>query len=270
MELVADLVVPITGTSGRLFELSRAIGCEELLPVADGVSARFAAMSAAGLLPGSLMGIDIVKLLEGAAAMNAHFREGPATANIVLKYAGICHLWETVGQANVRVLALWGNALAGVGYWYDQLVAESLGKDGRGVTPLSVVNTRDLHSRGQQHQEGRRDKLITNVVVDAPRRDKLAVGSSELDEDQLNPLADRALGDLMSAAFKGMKQAYAEERRPTADLRLPKLNELALGQFLQMMMLATVVEARLLGVNPYGQPGVEAYKKHMNELLRKS
>lgn len=270
MELVADLVVPITGSSGRLFELARVLGCEELLPVADGVSARFAAMSAAGLLPGSLMGLDIVKLLEGAVAMNAHFREAPAAENIVLKYAGVCNLWETVGHANVRVLSLWSNALAGVGYWYDQLVAGSLGKAERGVTPVSVVNARDLHGRGQQHQQGRRDKLITNVIVDAPRRDKLAVGSSELDEDQLNPLADRSLGELMGAAQVGMKRAYADERRPTADLHLPKLNELALGQFLQMMMLATVVEARLLGINPYGQPGVEAYKKHMNELLRKS
>jgi len=270
MELVADLVVPITGSYGRLFEMARALGCEELLPVADGVSARFAVMSAAGLLPGSLMGIDIVKLLEGAAAMNAHFREAAAGENIVLRYAGVCHLWETVGKANVRVQALWGNALSGVGYWCDQLVAESLGKQEQGVTPLSVVNTRDLHSRGQQHQQGRPDKLITNVIVDAPRRDKLTVGSSDMDEDQLNSLADRSLGDLMNAAFAGMKQAYADERRPTADLHLPKLNEVSLGQFFQMMMLATVVEARLLGVNPYGQPGVEAYKNHMNELLRKS
>jgi glucose-6-phosphate isomerase len=270
MELVADLVVPITGNSGRLFQLSRALGCEELLPVADGVSARFAVMSAAGLLPGALMGIDIIKLLEGAAALNAHFREAPAGENIVLKYAGVCHLWDVVGHANVRVLSLWGNALSGVGYWYDQLVAESLGKQEQGVTPFSVVNTRDLHSRGQQHQQGRHDKLITNVIVEAPRRDKLTVGSSDLDEDQLNPLADRSLGDLMSAALAGMKQAYEEEHRPTADLRLPKLNELALGQFFQMMMLATVVEAQLLDINPYGQPGVEAYKKHMNALLRKS
>ncbi len=270
MELVADLVVPITGASGRLFELSRALGCEELLPVADGVSARFAVMSAAGLLPGALMGIDVVRLLEGAAAMNTHFREAPAKENIVLRYAGVCHLWDSVGDASVRVLSLWGNALAGIGYWYDQLVAESLGKHGQGVTPISVVNTRDLHSRGQQHQQGRRDKLITNVIVDAPRRDKLTVGSSDMDEDQLNPLADRSLGDLLGAALSGMKQAYADERRPTADLRLPKLNETSLGQFFQMMMLATVVEARLLGINPYGQPGVEAYKRHMNELLRKS
>lgn len=270
VELVADLVVPITGSSGRLFEMARTLGCEELLPVADGVSARFAVMSAAGLLPGSLMGLDVVKLLEGAAAMKAHFRDSPASENIVLRYVGVSHLWDTVGDANIRVLSLWGNALAGVGYWYDQLVAESLGKAEQGVTPISVVNTRDLHSRGQQHQQGRRDKLITNVIVDTPRRDKLAVGSSEMDEDQLNPLADRSLGDLMSAAIAGMKQAYADGRRPTAELHLPKLNEASLGQFFQMMMLATVVEARLLGLNPYGQPGVEAYKKHMNEVLRKS
>ncbi len=269
MELVADLIVPVTGPKGRLFELSRAIGCEQIFPIPEGLGGRFSVLSAVGLLPGAIMGIDIVRLLEGAAAMTEHFCSAPVEENIVLQYAAVGHLMERRRGISNRVMACWGNALESVGMWYDQLLAESLAKDEQGPTPLSVVNTRDLHTRGQQHQQGRRDKLITNLVVESVRREKLLVGSSDLDEDQLNALADRSLSELMSAALTGAKRAYAEDARPVAELRLPKLDEASLGQFFQMMMLATVVEARLLGVNPYGQPGVETYKQHMSALLHK-
>ena len=134
--------------------------------------------------------------------------------------------------------------------------------------PLTVVNTRDLHSRGQQHQEGRRDKLITNVIVDTCEREPVAIGASDFNQDQLNELADKTLPDILDAATKGTNQAYRDANRPTADLHLPALGEHVLGQVLQMLMLATVVEGRLIGINPYGQPGVEAYKKNMNAILR--
>lgn len=133
---------------------------------------------------------------------------------------------------------------------------------------MTVVNTRDLHSRGQQHQEGIRDKLITNVIVKEVRRDRLRVGTSEFDQDQLNVLADKSVPEIMSAAIAGTNKAYAEDGRPTADLLLPRSDEASMGQFFQMMMLATVLEGRLIGINPYGQPGVEGYKHHMNEFLR--
>jgi len=133
-----------------------------------------------------------------------------------------------------------------------------------------VVNTRDLHSRGQQHQEGRRDKLITNLVVDhaSTSREPLAIGQSDLNQDQLNELADKTLPDVLHAALQGTNQAYREDLRPTADLHLSRLDEHVMGQLFQMFMLATVVEGRMIHINPYGQPGVEAYKKNMNAILR--
>jgi glucose-6-phosphate isomerase len=214
------------------------------------------------------LGLDVVALLNGAAAMNARFKAAPPGNNPVLDYVGVCHLMELLRGAHVRVLATWGKGLEAAGFWYDQLLSESLGKQEKGATPITVVNTRDLHSRGQQHQEGRRDKLITNLIVDRPRREPLSVGRSELDQDQLNSLAQKTLPDIMAAAIEGTNLAYADDRRPTADLHLPRLDEAALGQLFQMLMLATVVEGRLIGVNPYGQPGVEAYKRHMNAILR--
>jgi glucose-6-phosphate isomerase len=261
-------VIPVTGPSGKLFELAKALGCPELFDVPDGVGGRFSILSAVGLLPAELMGLDIVRLLEGASAMNEHFRNTGPKDNLVLRYVGVCHLMETMGGCTIRLLSTWGKRLEAVGLWYDQLLSESLGKQERGAMPLTVVNTRDLHSRGQQHQEGKRDKLITNVIVDTPSGAPTKIGVSDLNQDGLNELADKTLADVLSAATAGTNQAYREENRPTADLHLPRLDEYSLGQFFQMMMLATVVEGRLLGINPYGQPGVEAYKKNMNAILR--
>ena len=268
-KLIAQRVVPVTGSSGRLFDLSAALGCPDVFPVPDGVGGRFSILSAVGLLPAAILGLDVVRLLEAAAAMNARFKDAPVGDNPVLDYVGVSHLMERDHGATMRVLSVWAKGLESIGLWYDQLLAESLGKtEQHGATPLTVLNTRDLHSRGQQHQAGRRDKLITNVIVEAWRRDPLSIGISELDQDQLNVLADKTLPEIMTAAIAGTNKAYAEDGRPTTDLRLPQLDEASLGQLLQMLMLATVVEGRLIGVNPYGQPGVEAYKKHMNAFLR--
>ena len=166
------------------------------------------------------------------------------------------------------MLSTWGKGLESVGLWYDQLLSESLGKNGLGATPLTVVNTRDLHSRGQQHQDGRRDKLITNLIVEKTQREWIAIERSDFDQDQLNALSGKTLPDILTAAYSGTNQAYAEDYRRTATIRLPRLDEGSLGQLFQMLMLATAVEGRLVGINPYGQPGVEAYKKKMTAILR--
>lgn len=264
---LARLVVPVTGSTGKLFELAKAIGCAELFPVPDGVGGRFSVLSAVGLLPAAILGLDVVKLLQGAAEMNEHFRSAPPGANAVLDYVGVGHLLEVKRGATIRVMQVWSKALECVGLWYDQLLAESLGKDGQGATPLTAVNTRDLHSRAQQHQQGRADKFYTNVVLDRWHCDPLPVGASDLDQDKLNDLAGKTLPELMTAAIQGTNESYRSDGRPTADIHLPELNERHLGQLFQMLMLATVVEGRLIGINPYGQPGVEGYKNNMSRIL---
>ncbi|MBN2296807.1 MAG: glucose-6-phosphate isomerase, partial [Pirellulales bacterium] len=196
------------------------------------------------------------------------WNSGPGK-NAVLDYVAACHLMETRRGANTRVLSSWGKGMEAMGLWYDQLLAESLGKDGQGALPLTTVNTRDLHSRGQQHQQGRRDKLITNMTVASHKREAIELKASTMNQDRLNELAGKTLPQILKAALDGTNRAYEDDHRPTTTIRLPALDEASLGQFFQMMMLATVVEGRLIGINPYGQPGVEAYKKHMNEFLRK-
>jgi glucose-6-phosphate isomerase len=269
LEPLADLVVPVTGGKGRLCDLAHRLRCRDVFPIPEGVGGRFSILSAVGLLPAAILGLDIVALLEGALAMTERCRTAPVGSNPVLDYVGVCHLMEVRRGAHVRVLSTWGKRLEAVGLWYDQLLSESLGKDGQGALPLTAVNTRDLHSRGQQHQEGRRDKLITNLCVEpAAGAAPLPVGMSDLDEDKLNELAAKTLPQILQAAMQGTNQAYRADARPTAELRLPKLDEACLGQLFQMLMLATVIEGRLIGINPYGQPGVEAYKENMNAILR--
>jgi glucose-6-phosphate isomerase len=266
---LGQLVVPVTGTSGKLADLANAIGCRESFPVPDGVGGRFSVLSAVGLLPAALMGLDVKALLQGAADMNEHFATAPMEENIVARFVAAAHGMEQLRGADIRILSTWGKRLEALGLWYDQLLAESLGKHERGAMPLTIVNTRDLHSRGQQHQEGKRDKYITNLIVESCTRSALAIGESDNNEDGLNELAATTIPELLAAAIEGTNQAYREDNRPTADLVLPNLDEYHLGQLFQMFMLATVLEGRLIGINPYGQPGVEAYKRNMNAILRR-
>ena len=108
------------------------------------------------------------------------------------------------------------------------------------------------------------------MILDSWRCDPLAIGTSDRNEDQLNELADKTLPEVMAAALEGTNLAYKEDNRPTTDIHLPAADEASLGQFFQMMMLATALEGRLMGINPYGQPGVEKYKTNMNRLLRQA
>lgn len=264
---LSRLVVPVTGESGKLHDLATELGCSEIFNVPDGVGGRFSVLSAVGLMPAAFLGLDCMQLLEGAVAMNEHFKTAPVSENVVLQYVAVNHLLHVHRQKTIRVMSVWSKALESVGLWYDQLLAESNGKDGLGVTPLTTVNTRDLHSRHQQHQQGRNDKVFNNIIVENYRSDHLGVGNSDRNQDTLNDIADKNLPEIMSAAIKGTNDALHEDGRPTTNLILPSINTHTLGQLFQMLMIATVIEGRLLGVNPYGQPGVEQYKRNMNKNL---
>ncbi len=263
----ADKVVPVTGAVGKLRSLAEALGVpsNQVLPVPDGIGGRFSILTPVGLVPAAVMGLDIRQLLQGAADVTERFFKAEPGENPVLDFVGIGHLFEFDQNMPLRILSTWGDRLEAVGLWYDQLLAESLGKHERGPTPLTVVNTRDLHSRGQQHQEGARDRIITNVRVQKPNREPVTIPKFDdsNNQDQLNAYAGTSMDTVLKAAFDGTNQAYADDGRPTADIVLPELNEYALGELFQMLMLSTVVEGRLVGTNPYGQPGVEAYKRNM-------
>ncbi len=265
--LLKRLVIPVTGSSGKLYDLSQSIGCDEVFNVPDGVGGRFSVLSSVGVLPAALLGLDCIRLLEGACAMNEHFKTAPLEDNIVMQYVSVNHLLAKHRSKSIRVMSVWTKALESFGLWHDQLLAESNGKNGVGVTPLTTVNTRDLHSRHQQHQQGANDKVFNNLIVENYRHDAMPIGRSDRNQDGLNDIADKTLPDIMKAAIQGTNDALHADGRPTTDLIIPELDTFALGQLFQMMMIATVIEGRLLQINPYGQPGVEQYKTNMNHYL---
>ncbi len=266
---VKQLFAVVTGTTSRLRNLFQAHGHDEstILTIPDHIGSRYAVFTPAGLLPAALMGLDVRALLLGAAAMSKRFLEEPFERNPVLQYALVNYLMaEELGKP-LRVLSVWSKKLQTVGLWYEQLVSEGLGKMGRGPTPLTVVQTRDQQTRGQQAQQGPRDRVINNLVVKTGRAVPIPVGMADHNEDELNVIARKGLADLMTAARTGTTKARLDAARPTADLVLPALTEHTLGQLFQMLMLATVVEGRLMGINPYGAPGVEVAQRYVREVL---
>jgi glucose-6-phosphate isomerase len=269
-EWLPRLFAAVTGPASKLHDLFKAHGHEDedILTIPENVGDRFAVFTPAGLLPAALMGLDVRALLLGAAAMTKRFLEEPFERNPVLQLAGVNYLMSQECGKPLRVLSIWSRKLEALGAWYDLLVSTSLAKQGRGPTPLTTVQMRDLHVRGQQHQEGARDRLITNLIVKSPRTVPIQVQMADHNEDELNAYARKGLPDILHAALQGVNQAYYDAARPTADLILPSLSEHTMGQLMQMLMLATVVEGRLMGVNPYGQPGAEIYKEYMRDLLR--
>ena len=149
----------------------------------------------------AVMGLDVRALLLGASGMTKRFLEEPFERNPVLQYAGLNHLLSARHAKPIRVLAVWSRKLEALGLWHNQLLAESLGKQGQGPTPLTVLQTRDLHSRGQQHQDGVRDKVITNVVVKTPRTPPIMVGMADRNQDDLNCVSRKGLSDTLAAAL---------------------------------------------------------------------
>lgn len=269
-EWLRELFAVAGGGESKLLRQFRAYGHEDatVLSASNNVGSPFSAFTPAGLLPVAVMGLDVRAFLLGGAAMTKRFLEEPFERNPVLQFAGVNYLMTQECHKTLRVLSTWSKKLEALGWWYDQLLASSLGKQGRGPTPVTMVCPRDLAVRGQQHQEGPRDRLINNLIVKNPKTVPILVQMADHNEDELNQYNRKGLPDIQSTALAGVNQGYYDVARPTADLVLPALSEHTMGQLMQMLMLATVVEARLMGVNPYGQPGAEVYKRLRRELLK--
>jgi glucose-6-phosphate isomerase len=261
-EWITELFASATGGESKLRRLFEAHGHDDadILTMPENVGSRFSVFTASGLLPAAVMGLDVRALLLGAAAMTKRFLEESFERNPVLQFAAVNYLMTEECHKPLRILSVWSKKLEALGWWYDQLAASSLSKQGRGPTPFTMVGTRDLHARAQQHQDGPRDRLINNLVVKNAKSVPILVQMADHNEDELNRYNRKGLPDILQATLAGVTQAYHATARPTADLVLPALSEHAMGQLMQMLLLATVVEARLMGVNPYAQPGVAPYQ----------
>jgi len=243
--------------------------------IPDDVGGRFSVLTPVGLLPMAVAGLDVGELLAGARAM----REACATADL---HANPAHLYAAARSALydagyvTEVLSTFQPDLASLQEWWKQLFGESEGKEGRGVFPASCTFTTDLHSLGQYLQDGRRELFETfltaaqgapEVVVPADAEEP---DGPDLDRDGLAWLVGRSLDDINRQAYLGTRNAHHDGGVPTISLELARLDEAALGGLFYFFEKAVAVSGRLLGVNPFDQPGVEAYKREMFRLLRGS
>jgi len=238
------------------------------LPVPPNVGGRFSVLSAVGLLPAALVGIDVDELLAGARDMDercssAELRENPAGLFAVLQY-----LAHTERSAPIHVMMAYSDRLYGVADWFRQLWAESLGKEQSragetvnvGPTPVKAIGATDQHSQVQLYMEGPFDKTITFLTVEQ-RGEDLEIPRAYEDMPELAYLGGHTMGELISAERQATASALARHGRMNMTLRLPRVDARSVGQLLMMLQIATVYAGELYGVDPLDQPGVELGKQ---------
>ncbi|MBO5172883.1 MAG: glucose-6-phosphate isomerase [Bacteroidaceae bacterium] len=236
--------------------------------IPDNVGGRFSVLTPVGLLPIAVAGFDVAALVKGAQDMEAQTApEVPFMENPAAVYAAIRNALYQDGK-KIEILANYQPKLHNLGEWWKQLYGESEGKDGKGIFPASVDLTTDLHSMGQWIQDGERTIFETVVSVEQPNT-CLEVPSDEENLDGLNFLAGRRIDEVNKMAELGTKLAHVDGGVPNIRLSITKLDEYHIGQLIYMFERACGISGLLLEVNPFDQPGVEAYKKNMFALLGK-
>jgi len=263
----ATRIVAITDAArGALKTLATQEGYKTFV-VPDNVGGRYSVLTPVGILPIVLAGFDMRAMLRGAAAQREALLV-KSEDNPAVQYAAMRNLLYAGLGKKVEVLVTFNPKLQYLGEWWKQLYGESEGKDGKGIFPASVVCTTDLHSMGQYIQEGERLLFETTVTVMNAHREVI-VGPDEQNLDQLNYLAGRHVEHCNKMAQLGTKLAHIDGGVPQMDISVERLDEESLGALFYFFEFACGVSAYLLGVNPFNQPGVEAYKKNMFALLSK-
>ena len=251
---------------GALKGLADAEGYEEFV-VPDNVGGRYSVLTAVGLLPIAVAGIDIDELMAGAADAMTAFSADKSMANPVWKYVAARNCLYESGK-KVELLACFEPAFRFISEWWKQLYGESEGKEGKGLFPASVEFTADLHSMGQYIQEGERLMFETVVRYDKPHG-QLVIGEDADNVDGLNFLAGKDLHFVCEQAMRGTRLAHVDGGVPNILIEADTISARSTGELIYFFELACGVSGYVLGVNPFNQPGVEAYKKNMFALLDK-
>ena len=237
--------------------------------IPDNVGGRFSVLTPVGLLPIACAGFDIAKLVEGAQAMEkACGKDVPFAENIAAQYAAVRNALYTEAGKKIEIMVNYQPKLHFMSEWWKQLYGESEGKDGKGIFPASCDFTTDLHSMGQWIQEGERTIFETVISVEAPNH-TLLFPHDEENLDGLNFLAGKRVDDVNKMAELGTRLAHVDGGVPNIRISMPELNEFYLGELIYFFEIGCGISGNVLGVNPFNQPGVEAYKKNMFALLDK-
>ena len=237
--------------------------------IPDNVGGRFSVLTPVGLLPIACAGLDIAKLVEGAQSMEkACGKDVPFAENIAAQYAAVRNALYAEAGKKIEIMVNYQPKLHFMSEWWKQLYGESEGKDGKGIFPASCDFTTDLHSMGQWIQEGERTIYETVISVEKPNRTMLFPNDEE-NLDGLNFLAGKRVDDVNKMAELGTRLVHVDGGVPNIRVSMPELNEYYLGQVIYFFEIACGISGNILGVNPFNQPGVEAYKKNMFALLDK-
>lgn len=253
-------------SKGTLKALADAEGYETFV-VPDNVGGRYSVLTAVGLLPIAVAGIDIDALMTGAKTAEDTLCGQTVDTNDVLKYAAARNCFYNKGKS-LECFVSYEPAMTLFNEWLKQLFAESEGKDGKGLFPASVVFSTDLHSMGQYIQDGRRSLFETVMLFEKPKRE-VVIGNDPANVDGLNFLEGKSMAYINRKAFEGTVLAHNDGGVPNVVISAPDFSEDTLGQIIYFFEKACAVSGYLLGVNPFNQPGVESYKKNMFALLGK-
>ena len=251
---------------GALKNLATSEGYESFV-IPDDVGGRYSVLTAVGLLPIAAAGIDIDKLMAGAASMREIALKADYEKNDVLLYAAIRNILLRKGK-HVEIVANYEPSLHYVSEWWKQLYGESEGKDQKGIFPAAVDLTTDLHSMGQFIQDGARIMFETVLnIEESPAQ--IMINKEEQDIDGMNYLAGKDMDFVNKSAMNGTVLAHTDGSVPNLMINIPEQSEYYLGQLFYFFEYACGISGYMLGVNPFNQPGVESYKKNMFALLGK-
>ena len=267
-EAAKDVIVAVTDAVKGAARVCADKEGYKTFVIPDNVGGRFSVLTPVGLLPIACAGFDIKALVQGATDMEkACGKDVPFEENIAAQYAAVRNGLYQAGK-KIEIMVNYQPKLHFVSEWWKQLYGESEGKDKKGIFPASVDFTTDLHSMGQWIQDGERTIFETVISIEKPNRTML-FPSDEENLDGLNFLAGKRVDEVNKMAELGTRLAHVDGGVPNIRITMPRLNERYLGQLIYFFEIACGISGNLLGVNPFNQPGVEAYKKNMFALLDK-
>jgi glucose-6-phosphate isomerase len=263
-----DLIVAVTDSSKGALRVTATQEGYKTYVIPDDVGGRYSVLTPVGLVPLAIAGFDIRALVKGARDMEKTTSSStPFEQNPACLYAAARTMLYRSGK-KIEILANFENKLHFLAEWWKQLYGESEGKEGKGIFPASVDFSADLHSMGQYIQEGERLFLETVISV-SETKTRLIIPKDKEDLDGLNYIAGKQVDAVNKMAELGTMLAHVDGGVPNIRIEMPKLNEYYLGQLMYFFEKACGISGYLLGVNPFDQPGVEAYKKNMFALLEK-
>ncbi len=263
-EAVSRITLTTDPKKGALRPLESSMGFRTL-EVPQNIGGRFSALSDVGLFPAAVAGIDVKALIEGAGERAKQASSEDIAVNDALKYSIVKYVHAQKGY-NTCVMMPYSTKLFELSLWYVQLWAESLGKQGKGQTPIPAIGATDQHSQGQLFIEGPKDKFITFIGI--KRHDNnVKIPEFDVDIDAFSYLSGHTMKELLDAEMHSTQKALYENKVPSVRIELPKLDAYHMGSLMMFLEVATAITGEFMGIDAFDQPGVELGKKYTYQMM---